>query len=107
MHQQVTNSISRLLTAIRTKNCVFDSLFICGNPEFRKEVVAGFKSSDLVSRVNVVRDIPIAVDSPSLNSINQLKQAIPNIHEYIAEDTIFSEKIYVERLQRFLDLEEE
>lgn len=92
------NSANQLLSLIRKKNCTFDSMFICGNLEFRKEVATAFKESDLTSRVKVVREIAVSVDSITVNTLNQLKQAIPNITEYIAEDTVYTEKLYMERL---------
>lgn len=82
-------------------------MFICGNSEFRKEVIQGFKDSDLVSRVSVIRDIPLSVDSANIDTLGKLKSSIQNITQYIAEDTIYAEKVYTDRLDAFFALEEE
>ena len=97
-HQQITNSSNVLIKTMRLKNREFDSLFVCGSEEHRKEVIAAFKSSDMVGRVKVIRDIPISVKSVDIATLGQLKEAIPNISEYLAEDSIYNEKIYEERL---------
>lgn len=56
--------------------------------------MAGFKESDLASRVAVVRDIPLQVDSANLATLGQLKCNIPNIGDYIQDDAILSEQKY-------------
>ena len=85
----------------------FDALFVCGNQEFRTEVIAGIKESDVARRVAIVHDIPIAVDSTNISTIYQLKQNIPNITEYIKEDTIFVEKQWLDLLTDYLQYNEE
>jgi peptide subunit release factor 1 (eRF1) len=92
---------------IRLKNREFDSLFICGSEEHRKEIITAFKSSDMASRAKVVRDIPLSVKSVDLKTLGQLKEAIPNISEYIAEDSIYNEKKYQKRVEDFLATETE
>jgi hypothetical protein len=48
----------------------------------------------MAGRVKITRDIPLNVDSANLSTLGQLKENIPNIAEFIAEDTIYGEKVY-------------
>ena len=107
VHQQITNSGDVIIKTIRLKNCEFDSLFLCGSESHRKDVIAAIKASDIASRVKIIRDIPIGVNSVDLKTIGQLKEAIPNISEYLVEDSVYNERIYQTRLEEFLAIETE
>lgn len=107
VHQQITNSTDVLIKTIRLKNREFDSLFVCGSEEHRKEVITGFKESDMASRAKVVRDIPIGVKSTDIKTLGQLKEAIPNISDYLAEDSIYNEVIYQKRVEDYFAMETE
>ncbi len=48
----------------------------------------------------------MSVDSVNINTLNELKGNIANISEYILEDTIYAEKQYIERVEKFLQLDE-
>jgi hypothetical protein len=94
IHQQIENSASTVIDLIRTKNREFDSLFVCGNEDHRKGILSGLRTSDMAGRVKVTRDIPVDLDSANLQTLGQLKESIPNIAEYIAEDSVYGEKVY-------------
>ncbi len=66
IHQQIVNSAETVIDVIRAKNREFDSLFVCGNEDHRKGIMSGLKDSDMNSRVKVVRDIPIDLDSANV-----------------------------------------
>ena len=66
----------------------------------------GLRESDMAGRVKTVRDIPLNVDSANLQTLGQLKENIPNISDFIAEDTIYGERAYQAKIEQYLATEQ-
>jgi hypothetical protein len=66
----------------------------------------GLRESDMAGRVKIVRDIPLNVDSANLQTLGQLKENIPNISDFIAEDTIYGERAYQAKIEQYLATEQ-